>query len=427
MYTGDPMRALLALGCLTTAVLAVPAESLSIEGDHSVCSDTNAVPSTRTAACTRVISASKKSDEIRITAYFNRAAANYLDSKLDDAIRDYSIFIGARPRSAVAFHERGLAYLKASKIGDAIADFSKAIRLNKKYAAAYNNRGIAYGRIKNNQKALSDFNTALQLDPLYVRALYNRSMISSINTKYEFAASDLKKAIEIQPYNPELFNQMAWVYLKKGMASEGLQYANRSIGLQPSANAYDTRGTIHEKLGRIDQAIDDYKHALALDHSLGSSTQALKRLLARTEVGKENKEVAFLISELIPLVVQNGRRVDLGRMCEMMKLDSSANCMFDQIALSSDVPNVIDTNGFNVPPDKDPKDVVIFHFGPLVGNFFVVSLDGTLKSAFFRARGIDYSEVALADVRQAFEESIKYWKTNLETIKTMIAAGDIRK
>jgi hypothetical protein len=36
----------------------------------------------------------------------NRAAANYLADKLDDAIRDYSKFISAQPVNATAFHER---------------------------------------------------------------------------------------------------------------------------------------------------------------------------------------------------------------------------------------------------------------------------------------------------------------------------------
>jgi uncharacterized protein HemY len=67
-----------------------------------------------------------------------------------------------------------------------------------------------------------------------------------------------ENAIQNQPRNPELFNQLAWTYLKIGSALEGLQYADRSLTLKPSANAYDTRGAIYEKIGNETQAADDY-------------------------------------------------------------------------------------------------------------------------------------------------------------------------
>jgi tetratricopeptide (TPR) repeat protein len=395
--------------------------------DDATCFDANAVPSIRVSACTQIIDATDTSNQVRLTAYFNRAAANYLDSKLNEAIQDYSYFISVQPSDAAAFHERGLAYLKSLRISEAIADFSKAIRINPNYSTAYNNRGLAYVKNKDNQKALSDFNIAIQLDPSYATALYNRSIIRLGSADYDSAISDLKKAIEVQPYNQDFYNQLAWVYLKSGMALEGLPYANKAIEIKASANYYDTRGAIYEAIGSATKAIEDYNRALSLDHSFSSSAQALKRLLAKTEAVNENTETSVLISELIGLVKQNGRLVDLGRMCALMKLNSQHKCMFRQIALSSDVPNVIDSNGFNVPDDKNPQFVVIYSFQPLVGNFFVVSSSGTLKAAFFRAKGIDYSEVPLADVRHAFDESIKFWKANLVTIKNVIAAGDIKK
>jgi tetratricopeptide (TPR) repeat protein len=397
------------------------------EEDRSICFDANAIPSTRAAACTQIIDASETSDQVRLAAYLNRAAASYLASEFDNAIRDYSKIISAQPANAAAFHERGLAYLKAAQFSNAIADFNESIRLNTKYVSAYNNRGTAYVKLKDYEKALSDFNTALKIDPLYVAALYNRSLIYFYKMEYERAIIDLKKATEVQPGNPELYNQLAWTYLKMGSASKGLQYANRSLAIKPSANAYDTCGAIYEKVGEAAQAVDDYRRALTLDPSFSSSDQALRRLLTNKDVGNDGAGVSALISELMHLVEKNGWQVDMGRMCAKMKLNSQSNCKFKQISVNSDVRNVVDTNGFNVPEDKDPQYVVIYSFGPLVGNFFVVSLGGTVKSAFFRAKGIDYTEVPLADIRQAFEASIKFWNENLETIKRMPAVGGLRK
>jgi tetratricopeptide (TPR) repeat protein len=421
------IRRWFALACLACPIFGMALGLHAAEEDRSTCFDANAIPSIRATACTQIIDASETSDQVRLSAYLNRAAANYRADKLDDAIRDYSKFISAQPASAIAFHDRGLAYLKASQFSDAIADFSEAIRLNAKYATAYNNRGIAYGKIKNNQKALLDFDLALQLDPWYATALYNRSLTYFDNAEYERATIDLKKAIEIQPSNPDLYNQLAWTYLKMGMALKGLHYANQSLGIKPSANAYDTRGAVYEAVGNVAQAIDDYGRALSLNPSLDSSAQALKRLLTKKEVSSDGAKSSALISELTQLVQTHGWQVDMGRMCTLMKLSLQSECKFKQISVKSDVPNTVDDNGFNVPEFKNPQYVVIYRFTPLVGNFFVVSLDGTVKSAFFRAKGIDYTEVSLADTRQAFEASIGFWKEHLETIKGMIAAGGLRK
>jgi tetratricopeptide (TPR) repeat protein len=427
MYSNGSMRRWFALVCVACPIFGMAFGLHAAEEDRSVCFDTNAIPSIRAAACTQIIDASETSDQVRLTAYLNRAAANYLTGKQDDAIRDYSKFISAQPDKAAAFHGRGLAYLIGSRFPDAIADFSDAIRLNSKYISAYSNRGIAYAKIKDYQKALMDFDAALQLDPLYAIALYNRSLTYFDKAEYELAITDLKKAIEIQPRNPELYNQLAWTYLKMGSASEGLQYANQSLALNPSANAYDTRGAIYESIGKVALAIDDYGRALSLDHSLSSSVQALKRLLAKKGIGSGGAGVSALISELTQMVEKHGWQVDMGRMCTPMKLNSPSHCRFKQITVSSNAPNTRDDNGFNVPEDKDPQYVIIYRLEPLVGNFFVVSLDGTVKSAFFRAKGVDYTELPVEESSRAFEEAVIFWATNLETIKGMIAAGGLRK
>lgn len=197
------------------------------------------------------------------------------------------------------------------------------------------------------------------------------------------------------------------------------------MALTPSANAYDTRGAIYEKIGNATQAVDDYRHALILDPSFNRSDQALKRLLTNKEVG--HGDVSALVAEVTRIVEEHGWQADMGRMCALMNLNSRSNCQFKQITLSTTAPNTRDDNGFNVPDNKDPQYVVIYHLGPLVGNFFVVSLDGTLKASFFRAQGVDYTELSNSETRQSFNEVVRFWLENLDTIKGMIAAGGLRE
>lgn len=425
MFAKGSIRIWSALAFLTCLYFSTSSGLYSAEESHSACFDAEVDPSIRADACTQIIDTPETLELVRLSAYLNRAAANYHAGKLDNAIRDYSKFINTQPGNAIAFYERGLAYLKGLRYSEAIHDFSEAIRLNSKYASFYNNRGIAYEKAKKYDKALADFDVAIDLDPWSATALYNRSLTYFDKADYERAIVDLKNAIQIQPRNPELFNQLAWTYLEIGSAREGLQYANQSLALKPSANAYDTRGAIYEKIGDATQAADDYRHALILDPSSGRSDQALKRLLTNKEIG--SGDVSALVAEVTRLVEEHGWHTDMGRMCAQMKLNSRSNCRFKQIMLSATAPNTRDDNGFIVLDDKDPQYVVIYHLEPLVGTFFVVSLDGTLKSSFFRAQGVDYTELPLSESRHSFNEAIHFWITHVDTIKGMIAAGDLQE
>jgi hypothetical protein len=116
-------------------------------------------------------------------------------------------------------------------------------------------------------------------------------------------------------------------------------------------------------------------------------------------------------------------------MCVAMKLGSEVDCKFTQVSVSPSEPGTVDSYGFNVPlRSVGPAPyVVMFHLGPLVGDFFVVSLQGKLKASFYRAKGIDYTEVPLSDARRAFDASVEFWRTHLQPLKTLIAAGNLPK
>ncbi len=114
---------------------------------------------------------------------------------------------------------------------------------------------------------------------------------------------------------------------------------------------------------------------------------------------------APLVVELTAMVAQHGWVANLGRMCPAMRIGGETDCRFKQISVSASPPGTIDNHGINVQlpsPDRESA-IVIFHLGTLVGNFFVLSRAGELKSAFYRARGLDYTEVSIEEARPAFD------------------------
>jgi len=89
--------------------------------------------------------------------------------------------------------------------------------------------------------------------------------------------------IELEPKNAAAYNNRAWAYFTAGKAAQGLPDVEKSLELRPDfARALDTRGSIFEALGRREEAIADFRHALAVgvdDPEVQvSGREALKRL-----------------------------------------------------------------------------------------------------------------------------------------------------
>lgn len=131
------------------------------------------------------------------------------------------------------------------------------------------------------------------------------------------------------------------------------------------------------------------------------------------------------ISEVVELVGAKGWKANLGRICSEFGLDiPDHQCVFRQVSMQ-EIEGKGDPRGFNVPPSGPggrPDFVVIFHLGPLVGEFFVVSPRGELLKAFYRTKGRGYEELPLDDVREEFERDLQYWLQNLSRLRLGLGA-----
>lgn len=125
------------------------------------------------------------------------------------------------------------------------------------------------------------------------------------------------------------------------------------------------------------------------------------------------------LSEIMELVKVKGWRADLGRLCQEFSLEPvGTDCIFKQISVQ-EVQGRGDPRGFNVRSDTDePSYVLIFHLGPLVGEFFVASQQGELLRAFMRTKGRDYEQVSNDVVHDEFLADVAYWKDNFARIRT---------
>jgi Tfp pilus assembly protein PilF len=91
--------------------------------------------------------------------------------------------------------------------------------------------------------------------------------------------SDYDRAIKLQPRYAKALVGRAQANLKKGEAAKGLLDIDRALSLDPdSAYVHHVKASILAALGRRDDAIAEYKKALALAPDLQESVEGLKAL-----------------------------------------------------------------------------------------------------------------------------------------------------
>lgn len=368
------------------------ASAFAVDGTtKAACLDAQSIPDQRIIGCTLLIDETRGTALEKYSAYLGRARAYVVQQDWDRAIADFNLAISLllNPQYSIPYNGRGLAYSKKGDQRKAIADFTEAISLNGSYANAYNNRGIA-------QVELGNFDQAI---------------------------ADLKMSVRLSESNANFYNELAWAHFRARRASAGLPYADHALRLNPNhANAYDTRGSIYEALGENAKAVADFEKALSLDPSLLKSAEALSRI-ARGDPALSS------FADIVRLVQERGWQANLGVICAELGLaEISDNCVFNQVSVQASE-NGEGPRGINVPviSNSEISYVLIFHLRPLVGEFFIVSPQGSLIKAFVRRKGAGYSKIANEEVDEEFKADLAYWTANLDRLTQDLKGKRIRR
>lgn len=148
---------------------------------------------------------------------------------------------------------------------------------------------------------------------------------------------------------------------------------------------------------------------LAAAHGHADELKGQKTRVAQTA------QFEATISEIVDFVRQYGWSANLGDVCAKLEVAHfNPDCRFLQISVQDDNAKG-EPKGFNLPitASVEPPYLLIFHLGPLVGEFLIVSTKGDLVASYIRAKGRDYERVSNDEARSAFNRELSYWKTNL--------------
>lgn len=161
---------------------------------------------------------------------------------------------------ATVHYRRALGYQSLGQLDDAIADTSQAIELLRKI-----DRKIG------------------RMEDLKYRVYQLRAKVHSAKGQSDLADADIDQAVAVSAgpagkSEARNYNNRAWTYHLIGEDAKALPIVMKSLELERSPNALETRAEIYEKLGRREEAIADYRAALAGAPTMQSAKDGLARM-----------------------------------------------------------------------------------------------------------------------------------------------------
>ncbi|MEQ1710880.1 MAG: tetratricopeptide repeat protein [Hyphomicrobium sp.] len=169
----------------------------------------------------------------------DRALADFVAAaRIDPTATDYTVAV------ARVYGERGREHLAQSRFDRAISDLDEAIRLDERNTALLLDRAAAHRGRKDAASALADYNSVLRIDPQLTAAYLQRAELQFSQGKY-----------------PEVITDCTEVLARNEKSYEALML----------------RGLAKEKIDQHDDAVRDYRAALAVAPADPLATGSLER------------------------------------------------------------------------------------------------------------------------------------------------------
>lgn len=194
--------------------------------------------------------------------------------RAEEAVKTTSEAQERFPENAYFVYLKAIAEATADKFDDSLATFAVAeakmqeTRRDFLDASFYFEYGASAERAKQYDRAAELFRRAITMDPDFHRAYnYLGYMWIDANVNLEEAAALVRRALEMDPGNSAYLDSLGWYHYRKGEFAEALEYLKQSQAAleEPSYEIHDHLGDTYDKLGQRDQALTEWKTALALE------------------------------------------------------------------------------------------------------------------------------------------------------------------
>src|SRR5690606_23909350 len=152
---------------------------------------------------------------------------------------------------------RGYCYLAARNVSSAIKDFARATEIDARSSAAFEGLALAHAKAEAHDDALNHLARALEIAPRSAQAYAYRAVVYKWMGQPDLGAKDLERA------------------LKLGEAEPAVMWA---------------KGELAEAAGIVDEAVAEFRKAVAAGPLLRDAAAGLERLGAAAEEETQVRE-----------------------------------------------------------------------------------------------------------------------------------------
>jgi len=149
--------------------------------------------------------------------------------------------------------------------------WSETLKRNPKSVHGYNNVGVGFLEKGDVKEAIKNFESAIELAPTFTKTYYNLGIALYEAGDYVKAVENLKTSISLDPKSGESYAALGTVYQKMGqsfLAISNFRTAIQDYGLKQDASLHYSLGIAYRDVGRVDDAIGEFRKAISLNPKL---------------------------------------------------------------------------------------------------------------------------------------------------------------
>jgi TolB-like protein/DNA-binding winged helix-turn-helix (wHTH) protein/Tfp pilus assembly protein PilF len=192
-------------------------------------------------------------------------------------------------------------------VEESIAYFQKAIARDPTYAPAYVSLANAYGflstvtiggSLAERLKAMTAVRKALELDPNLAEAHIVLAGLQTAQWHWSEAEAEYRRGLELSPSDARAYGGLAGWLLIQGRLDEAVAWARKARELDPSPGAGSDLGWILFNARRYDEAIREYRSALAIEPD---NANTLWRLGFALSLKHQSEEAITLLERAVSI------------------------------------------------------------------------------------------------------------------------------
>jgi tetratricopeptide (TPR) repeat protein len=216
--------------------------------------------------------------------------------QLDEAIAHYKQAVEIAPAEALLQSNLGSALVRKGQVDEGIAQLQKALQIDPAYADAYSFMGSALIQKGQVDAATGYYQKAVQLNTSDPAAYNNLGIISLRSDQLDQAIEYYKKAVAMKPSSAEIRYNLGNAFARKESWKDAIACYTAALSLEyapiEGARVENNLGMALQRLGKVDEALEHFNHALQLNANYAEAHCNLGRMLAQQ--GQRDEAVAHL-------------------------------------------------------------------------------------------------------------------------------------